>query len=379
MPAEALLNLYQTVVNLNGTRSELPSTGIGFGIGVSGSTILGARNSSFTGFANLQRLPYGMDNAVPGDPDYYIRTDGGQNNSVLGGRCNVIAGVGNPSNNVLLGGNSNYIVSGCSNIVGGVGNCSLLPIGGGYSIQGGNTIFGLGNRVAGSLNTILGGCANVIASTGYGAWSIGINNNSILGGQFNCTFAPNPWDLSSIIGNPYNSDAFKWKPFYNGGSFTNTIIGGLQNKIGGGHSIIGGGLSHKLVGEHSSIIGGKSNQSNADCSSIAGGSYNLMGGRFNFIGVGDCNVIGYEGPYSDWIEDDVEVTQGTTFKFLEKQRNSFNSILNGKANTIRLGFFNSIFNGKDNYISGERNQIFGGTRNQILGAKDTYINHGIRA
>lgn len=379
MPSEQFLNLYQILVNQDGTRSELPSTGVGFGIGISGSTILGARESSFTGFRanSFARMPYGttsVDN--PLSPDYYIRTDGGQNNSVLGGQCNILAGVGNPSNNVLLGGQNNCIVSGCSNIVGGVNNYSLLPIGGGYAIKGGNVIFGLGNRIAGALNTILGGCGNVLAATGYGGWNVGINNNSILGGQYNCTFAPNPWDLNSIIGSIFNTDAYKFKPFYLGGVFSSTIVGGLQNKIGGSYNIIGAGFGHKLVGDQSSIVGGRDNQSNADCSSIAGGSMNLMGGRYNFIGVGDCNVIGYEGPYSNWIQDDVEVTLGSKFKFLENQKNSFNSILNGKSNIIRLGFFNSIFNGRNNYISGERNIIFGGTRNQILGATDTYISHG---
>lgn len=298
----------------------------------------------------------------------------GCNNSILGGRQNIIdtdnctstilAGEGNrisPSR-ISVFGTPTLCDSSRSLIGAGFYNCivtsraSVILAGANNYISGVNNglnsiLGGCSNRIVGNQSTIAGGCGHWLGTTGQGfPWAA--SSNTIGGGQYNCTFTTNPNDFSSV-----NSI---YKDRYVTCVSNSTIGGGFRNCIAGNETVIAGGHSNAVWNSHSAILGGCQNRITGCKSAVLGGVDNRIAGNTSFIIGGECNAVGYrEG--SSW--------GGFLFGGDEPfggNRDQFNIIGNGFCNFIYSGCHNFIGAGACNVIKeSDFSVILGGRRGVI--------------
>lgn len=315
----------------DGRLTQVPATGLLFGVGQNGTVLLGDQSNSITGIYN----------------------------SILGGNLNSIEGnssrgvIGGGSLNRILAGSSNFITAGNSNWISGAGN-SVNTIVGGCS-----------NTILGNQSIIGGGCGNFLGGgTGDNLYRCA-STNSILGGQYNCAFAANPRDLSSVFTtlNGWNGISFSNPSCYNPPT-ESAIVAGLQNRIGGCASFIGAGTDNWSISDRSIIIGGKENKNRSYFGSIGGGDCNAIAqGGFNLIANGFCNRIGLE--FAE-----------TIFNAPIWKCASYSYIGNGAQNKIIDSSYSSIIGGRNNRICSSPDAVLVGGRDNCLAGCSAFIGGG---
>jgi hypothetical protein len=244
----------------------------------------------------------------------------GKENSIVGGKLNLIGGVSNKS--TIVGGLSNIITGSTSSTIGG-GELNEIDmshgfIGGGstnHIVDGVKSIIGGGqqNEIHEQHSFIGGGLLNKILTSNNG------QSNSIVGGSGNIVYGV----LSTVGGGKNNHIITGWG---------NTIAGGFDNTTNlGGKNIIGGGDNNTINNHYySSILGGQSNIINHSNSHIIGSNItsvsantthveklnvNTLNGTTSVAGLGiDANgmiVSATTSPVINEINDNL-ILEGTT-------------------------------------------------------------------
>lgn len=348
----ALDNIFVFKKTAGGSYDYVPASGLLFGLGTSGTIILGDQTNSITG----------------------------QFNSILGGSYNSIQNnstrsiIGGGGGNTIKAGNGNFITAGANNYISGAFNSSNVIVG------------GCTNVILGNQSIIGGGCGNFLgAGLGENLYQ-GARTNSILGGEYNCAFAANPFDASSIYSmcNGWNGFSFGGPIYYNP-PCESVIVGGLQNRIGGCRSFVGAGSDNFAIKNYSTIINGCSNRaSSCNASIINGCEIFVANGCYNSVINGGCNFIGanfgesiisanannqtYYASIGNGLCNKITSANGITL--------TYSSIGNGSCNTIASGSsYAFIGNGCNNRISqtGDFDIILGGCNNAIRAVKFSSI------
>jgi len=284
--------------------------------------------------------------------------------AILSGNANTIISDTNSLNaqirsSVISGGRQNNILANNSN-----SEINYAHIGGGHK----NSISAITSNSSASFSSIFGGYSNTITASSTIKYSL------IAGGVNNSMKTKNSEDdvsFSSILGGKSNS-IFSYDQYTSNRSAKyNTIIGGLDNKIGAKindclFSVINGGVSNKIYQSgHSVIAGGKLNN-------IFGGLNNNNPDFGNTISGGTSNSIGTTGTITPLKNNTISGGLKNKIPFAN------NSIIaGGTENTIdNVSNLNcGVFAGHNNLIRGltSDNAIIGGHNNQINTTRNSII------
>lgn len=344
----ALENIFVFKKQSNGTYSYIPASGLLFGLGSSGTVVLGDETNKISGA--------------------YNSILGGSNNSFGANTSRSIIGGGNY--NCIRLGNGNFITAGEFNYISGCGNSSNVVIG------------GCSNVILGNQSLIGGGCGNFLGAGIKNVTYLGAFTNTIVGGQYNCAFAANPSDAASIYNqlNGWNGVNFGGTVYYNP-PCESVIVAGTQNRIGGCRSFVGAGANNWAIKDYSSVINGYDNKNSSISSTIINGCESFIAnGCFNKIDNGLCNRIGIQ-----FGEGILNVTTATQSRFSSIDNGCCNIILSACNSSIRNGCCNNITNtyaasiggGQNNTINNSSNGVIGGgTLNSMVAASQGFIGGG---
>jgi hypothetical protein len=328
----SLDNIFVFKKQYNGTYSYVPASGLLFGLGTSGTVVLGDQTNKISGI--------------------YNSILGGSNNCFGASTSRSIIGGGNF--NCIRLGNGNFITAGEFNYISGCANSSNVIIG------------GCSNVILGNQSLIGGGCGNFLGAGINDVTYLGAPTNTIVGGQYNCAFAANPFDAASIYNqlNGWNGVNFGGTVYYNP-PCESAIVAGSQNRVGGCRSFLGGGSTNWAIKNYSTVINGFDNKNSSISSTIINGCESFIAnGCFNKIDNGHRNRIGIQ-----FSESIFNVTTAT--------ESYFSSIGNGCCNIILTACNSNISNGCCNKITNTYSaSIGGGQSNNIIDSAHGFIGGG---
>jgi len=228
----------------------------------------------------------GADNTASGDISFI---GGGQGNAASGIAAGVGGGAGNlaaDSGSFVGGGFNNHSAGAYSSVVGGSGN-----IASGYQSSVGG---GQGNRARGDYAVVAGGGGEGNDSnSAIGGWS------AVGGGRGNTASGSR-----STVAGGYENDVpdSAGDAFVGGGVFNqaandlSAVVGGGNNRAGGGNSFIGGGWFNRADQGNTVVAGGTENEATGWNAFIGSGARNLARGDFSVavggggLFVGDSNA-----------------------------------------------------------------------------------------
>ncbi len=248
------------------------------------SSILGGGNNVISGVHICQTIAGGGFNSVSQN---FSTVGGGANNEIEASHSFVGSGYKNKIIPTSSAGKENSIVGGKLNLIGGVSNKSTI-------------VGGLSNIITGSTSSTIGGGDNNEIDVSHGFIGGGSTNHIVDG-------------VKSIIGGGQQNEIHEQHSFIGGGvnniinssnfGQSNNIVGGWGNIVSGTFSTVGGGKNnHIITGWANTIAGGYDNTTNSGGKNIIGGGDNntinnyyyssILGGELNVVNHSHSHIIG---------------------------------------------------------------------------------------